>query len=51
MIGVIGVDKTFWLGDVDFFSKSPLKRCVVHIELLYGPVSCDSNVKDEADGG
>jgi hypothetical protein len=38
MGGKLRMSESRWLGHEDFLMESPMKECIVHIKLPYGPV-------------
>ena len=40
--GKLRMSESRWLGHEDFLMESPMKECIVHIKLAYGPVVRES---------
>lgn len=44
------IDKTWWLLAVDCLMKVPVKKCILHVELMYRPCSRCGNVENNSNG-
>ena len=51
MIGVSRITKSRWLVHVNSLLKGAVKKSILHIKLMYGPVTRDSKAKNGTDGG